>query len=313
MENVHTSRLLRNQAWARRRTSSRLRDAGDTRSTGAQRLASATGAIQTKPHDNRKPSNSDFSVFDLFRSVLGSAPPLPADNLEFQLQPEEIIHTAVALRARVEGRFPDRGIGRMASHLETLARGTVEQIRWARRPLFGIRLVIVAGILALAGLAARILIGWRLPTGVTNLVDLAEVMDAFMNELLVVGAGLFFVFSFEGRVKRRRALTALRDLRALAHIIDMHQLTKDPARIPASDPLSPDTPISGEEENRELVYYLDLCSEMLAIVSKLAALYAQSLDDPVVLAAVDEVESLTSGLSAKIWQKIVILDRSLSV
>ncbi|HST60751.1 MAG TPA: hypothetical protein VLK84_18770, partial [Longimicrobium sp.] len=58
----------------------------------------------------------------------------------------------------------------------------------------------------------------------------------------------------------------------------------------------------------ELSRYLDYCSEMLALNSKLAALYAQNLHDPVVLAAVDEVETLTSGLSAKIWQKLVILN-----
>ena len=58
----------------------------------------------------------------------------------------------------------------------------------------------------------------------------------------------------------------------------------------------------------ELGRYLDYCSEMLALNSKLAALYAQSLHDPVVLAAVDEVETLTTGLTAKIWQKLVILN-----
>jgi hypothetical protein len=49
---------------------------------------------------------------------------------------------------------------------------------------------------------------------------------------------------------------------------------------------------------------------MLALNSKLAALYAQTLDDPVVLAAVDEVETLTTGLCAKIWQKLVIVNQA---
>ena len=60
----------------------------------------------------------------------------------------------------------------------------------------------------------------------------------------------------------------------------------------------------------DLESYLDYCSEMLSIVSKLAALYAQNLDDAVVLSAVDEVEGLASRLSSKIWQKIIILGRS---
>ncbi|MGD8866586.1 MAG: hypothetical protein PVI01_03135 [Gemmatimonadales bacterium] len=42
---------------------------------------------------------------------------------------------------------------------------------------------------------------------------------------------LFFLFTLEGRIKRRRALHFLRELRALAHIIDLHQLTTDPDRV----------------------------------------------------------------------------------
>jgi hypothetical protein len=90
----------------------------------------------------------------------------------------------------------------------------------------------------------------------------------------------------------------------------MHQLTKDPDRVIRS---TSDTPSSPERELQgfQLGRYLDYCSEMLSLVSKVAALYAQSFDDHVVLAAVDEVESLTTGLSAKIWLKIMILDRAI--
>lgn len=60
----------------------------------------------------------------------------------------------------------------------------------------------------------------------------------------------------------------------------------------------------------QLTRYLDLCSDLLSVISKVAALYVQRFQDPVTLAAVDEVESLTSGLSRKIWQKIVLLERA---
>ncbi len=51
---------------------------------------------------------------------------------------------------------------------------------------------------------------------------------------------------------------------------------------------------------------------MLSVTSKLAALLVQYFDDPVVLAGVNEIEGLTTGLSGKIWQKITILDRALA-
>jgi len=46
---------------------------------------------------------------------------------------------------------------------------------------------------------------------------------------------------------------------------------------------------------------------MLSLTGKLAALYVQNFDDSVVLSSVDEIESLTTGLSGKIWQKLMIL------
>jgi hypothetical protein len=58
----------------------------------------------------------------------------------------------------------------------------------------------------------------------------------------------------------------------------------------------------------ELNRYLDYCSDALALISKIAALYAQSFQDPVLLDAVDDVEDLTAGFSRKIWQKITILE-----
>jgi CheY-specific phosphatase CheX len=57
----------------------------------------------------------------------------------------------------------------------------------------------------------------------------------------------------------------------------------------------------------ELSRYLDYCSEMLSITGKIAALYIQEFDDDVALSAVNEVENLTTGLSRKIWQKLMIV------
>lgn len=59
----------------------------------------------------------------------------------------------------------------------------------------------------------------------------------------------------------------------------------------------------------QLSRYLDYCAEMLALIAKLAALYANRSHDEVVIAAVNEVETLTSNLGRKIWQKIMILSQ----
>ena len=53
---------------------------------------------------------------------------------------------------------------------------------------------------------------------------------------------------------------------------------------------------------------LDYCSETLALISKVAALYVQDFQDPVLLDGVDDIEDLVAGFSRKIWQKITILE-----
>jgi hypothetical protein len=87
----------------------------------------------------------------------------------------------------------------------------------------------------------------------------------------------------------------------------MHQLSKDPEtyfgqgrRLGAR--------VKREMTPFELNRYLDYCGDGLAMISKIAALYVQSFQDPIVLDAVDDVEDLTAGFSRKIWQKITILD-----
>ena len=111
-------------------------------------------------------------------------------------------------------------------------------------------------------------------------------------------------------MKRRRALKALHELRSIIHVIDMHQLTKDPSAEPALNPPTASSP-KRTFSQAELVRYLDYCSEMLSLAAKVAVLYAQSFPDAVVTEAVNDLERTSSSLSQKIWQKINIIERAL--
>jgi hypothetical protein len=124
--------------------------------------------------------------------------------------------------------------------------------------------------------------------------------------VVFIGAAILFFVTWENRIKLRRALKAIHELRALAHIVDMHQLTKDPESYFA--PAQTAAPVKRSMTPFELNRYLDYSSETLALVSKIAALYVQGFEDPVLLDAVDDVENLTAGFSRKIWQKITILE-----
>ena len=145
-----------------------------------------------------------------------------------------------------------------------------------------------------------------LPKGTLDLVQFAQLLESAVNDVLLLGAAIFFLLTIETRIKRSRALRALHELRSLAHLIDMHQLTKDPQRLMDNfkgTTSSPTFQVSAFELSR----YLDYCSEMLSLIGKLAALYVQDFDDSVVLASVNEVEQLTAGFSNKIWQKLIIV------
>jgi hypothetical protein len=236
------------------------------------------------------------------------APPAAAAASMRALDPARIIETSRALGDRIEERFPDRGIARMARQQLAIAESTVQHVEWVRRPIVWVRVTVGAVIALLVALLAGIAVRVEVSAQGVPLPDLLQAVEAAINELIFLGAAILFLTTVEGRIKRQRALEALRELRALAHIVDMHQLTKDPDRVVESGlPRTASSP-QVTMTRTELGRYLDYCSEMLALNSKLAALYAQNLHDPVVLAAVDEVETLTTGLTAKIWQKLVILN-----
>ena len=227
---------------------------------------------------------------------------------DLALDVEAIARTVALLRRRIEERFPDSGLGRVCRELETITGQTRERAAWIATPILGLR----AGVAALVAVIAAGLVGTVLslhrPNQPMEVFQFVQLLESGINDVVLVGAGVFFLLTLETRIKRRRALTAIRELRAIAHIIDMHQLTKDPEWI--MTPAEASTLLPERQMSRfELSRYLDYCSEMLSLVSKVAALYAQNIIDPVVLSAVDQIEDLTTRLSGKIWQKIMILEQ----
>jgi hypothetical protein len=222
------------------------------------------------------------------------------------LDPDKLVTTLERLERRIEERFPAAGLAGVARALTGLARRAGRDARRLARPYWLLRLaalVIVVGVaVALVNVAG--LAEWR--AGAHDAVDLVQAIEAAMNIMLVGGAAVFSLMTIEGRMRRARALAAVHRFRALVHVIDMHQLTKDPQTAAVSGPTtatSPDRTLTPFELTR----YLDYCSEMLALAAKVAALYAIASPDPAVATAVNEIEQLASGLSAKIWQKIMII------
>ncbi len=225
------------------------------------------------------------------------------------LDAEQIISTTDRLGKRIAERFPGAGLSKVAVELlaeAKQARVTAEWLTKRHRTVRGISATIILLLFALA-VSTLFLLNRRVEL-FSSVSDFLQGLDAAINEIVLIGAATYFLLSWETRRKRSRALRAIHVLRSMAHIIDMHQLTKDPERLLPTTHNTPSSPVR-RLTAFELTRYLDYCSEMLSVISKIAALYVQEFDDPVTLAAVNEVEGLTGSLSQKMWQKIVILDR----
>jgi hypothetical protein len=221
------------------------------------------------------------------------------------LNPDKIIETLEKLQRRIGERFPGSGLGKVCSELIDVARDSKQKTAAASRPNMLLRAGIAVILLLGIGLLAYVATIIEVKRGSENLYGVLQGIEAAANTLVLTGAGVFFLATLESRWKRQRMLSDLHELQTIIHVVDMHQLTKDPSRS-----LSPgaSTPASRGHNLTpfELTRYLDYCSEMLSLAAKIAALYAQATRDPVIIDAARGLEQLTSNFSSKIWQKITL-------
>jgi len=227
-----------------------------------------------------------------------------------ELNGYEVERTAGILVQRIQERFPNSGLASVCRTIHIQCRETESEIAELKRPYWSLRSAAIGLLIFSLLLLMYLMLGgvnWSrfgLPASYTEFIG---VLEPSLGSLVFLTAYIVFISSLESRWKQRRILKSLNSLRGLAHVIDMHQLTKAPERLLL---VGPDTASSPERTLSPFMLgrYLDYSSEMLSLLSKVAALWAQAFPEPRVLTAVDEIEMLTSGLSRKIWQKMMVLE-----
>ena len=221
-----------------------------------------------------------------------------------------IVETLERLRVRVGERFPRSGLSKLCSKLVVTGRATADRADGLARPYLALRAL--GGLVAIVALVLQIElashIDWSAVRRSADVLGMSQALDATVNLLILAFGGLWFMLTLEQRLKRRLILRALYELRSYAHIVDMHQLTKDPTVVLSGGAATSSSPVRAMSEF-ELSRYLDYCSEMLALIAKLAALYAARTQDETIIEAVNDLEDLTSNLGRKIWQKIMIISQ----
>ena len=229
-----------------------------------------------------------------------------------RLQVEPVRKTAERLHARIAARLPERNLVKVSTELveliDDVGSGSAQirgRLRAARIVSHILLVLVIAGSIVLLGFAFRDAFSEQ---GLDRSVDWLPLVETTVNDLVFVAIAIFFLHSIPNRLLRGHTLRLLHRLRSLAHIIDMHQLTKDPERLRDSwtrTSQSVDVALNREE----MEAYLDYCSELLSLVGKAAALCAEESQDPLVLDTVVEIETVTNGMSRKVWQKISLLSR----
>lgn len=217
-----------------------------------------------------------------------------------------ILNTLQGVEDRITRHFPESGLGKVSAELHQVGIAIVRLADKLGRPIWALRVLTFIGILAMIAVAVWVfyMALTLAPAGQDGLMETLQGIESVTNEVIFLTIGIIFLSTLENRLKRRAALDSLHRLRSVAHVIDMHQLTKDPNNVlepgEVGDPRF-NTP-------RHLIRYLDFCTDLLSINSKLAALHVQYFQDNQVLNSVNEVETLSHELSRTIWQKIMILD-----
>ena len=222
------------------------------------------------------------------------------------LEPQKIIKTLERLERRITERFPRSGLSRVCGELLAIATHAGARVAALERPRLDLRLLAAALLLGGIAFLAYLFRLIDIRSETDSVYGVLQGVDAGFNIIVLIGAAALFLWRMETLAKRRKALKDLHELRSIIHVIDMHQLTKDPGSAMISGPRT----LSSPERTMtpfQLTRYLDYCSEMLSISAKVAALYAQSSQDELVVSTVNDLEQLTANLSEKIWQKIAIM------
>jgi hypothetical protein len=240
----------------------------------------------------------------------GVARTSPAGD-EVQLAAGHVGTTVAHLERRIFARFGERGLTKAArdlGRLVVLVQSQADQSRDRLRRLTlaaraaGIAIVAVALVALFFGLRPAVVVGLPRPA------DWVFLVESVVNDLVFAAIAVVFLWALAQRMERRQLLQLLHRLRSLAHVIDMHQLSKDPEQLSPSYTPTPQSIVHGLDSD-QLYHYLTYCSEMLSLTAKTAALCGEHSTDSVVLDTISYIETLTTELSNKIWQKISLLPR----
>ena len=129
------------------------------------------------------------------------------------LRSDQVVETAVLLERRIVERFPEANLRHVANELVTMAREATDRAHRIGRPNIPLRLLqwLLIG-------SSLVLVGWvvrqvRISDDVMKLDEFVQTVDSSLASMVFIGAAVLFIASWELRLKRRKALIAIHELR----------------------------------------------------------------------------------------------------
>ena len=220
----------------------------------------------------------------------------PTPTGAHQLDPSKIIETAENLARRISESLPGSNLAGLATLLVQIARDTNQRVHQARKPIIAIRL---ASGTAIGGCLLGL---WYLLRNVhtrsefSNVAEFLGAADTAFNFLVALAGALWFLITLEGRLKRKKALDSIQELREFIHVIDATQLYYTP------DLYVKDGEIPNKARRFDHTYLL-FCSQMLGVISNLAALYTRGSAGDSVMQASADIEMFAAALTSKLYSK----------
>lgn len=208
---------------------------------------------------------------------------------DYNLDAGKLATTATALAKWIRLEFPNANLANVADMVTNVTNDARRVSYVLARPMYFVRFIVLLIILAaVSGVGYH---AYFHPKELLQWIDDTKGLGIYFL------AAAAFLVTLEIRLKRSKALAHIHNLRSLAHIIDMHQLAKDPIieryRV---DP--------GYDFREKLAAYLHSCTAMLNLVSKVGQVYIDHFHDSVATAAVNDFEAVCNGMANKIWSKI---------
>lgn len=151
-------------------------------------------------------------------------------KIDFQL----VCQTLRRLQARIDERFEGGGLGKVCAELQIIAGETEQNLNRITVPNHWLRGSVALVISLSVTLIVYSISSLEIKSTKITFAEFIQVAEAAVNDLVIIGVAIVFLISLESRIKQSKVIKALNELRAITHVVDMHQLTKDPTEISES-------------------------------------------------------------------------------